>query len=132
MPTESDYVQVPRRLMLELAAYADDSGERRVAVPANGEWTESMVRQLKQEVARYQGAWAALDLAASNAGRPVSLDEIQENCRLERKQIASDLGAMSKLTRRLWGKVMWPMRSMQTGAGMTYFMDAEIAAWWSS
>ncbi|MBI5232117.1 MAG: hypothetical protein HY876_08135 [Coriobacteriales bacterium] len=128
--TTPDTVEVPRRLIEELAAYLGTAAELSVVVPDNGPWTKGMIDELRREIAGYVGAITALDVAARNAGRTVTLDEIEEACGLPRRQIASDLAAMSKAARRLWGKKVWPMRALQTNAGMNYLMQAEIAEWW--
>ena len=91
-----------------------------------------MVRRLRAEVARYEGAVAVGDFAARRAGErdPVSLDEIVRSTGLSKRQISADLGAMSKASRRLFGSVRWPFRALDSAIGMTYLMPAEIASWW--
>lgn len=130
-PTDSeDMVRVPRRLLQEISSYLGGSDTVSVRVQENGDWTEAMIEQLRQEISPYRGARAALDLAARRAGEVVTLDEIQASCDLDRKQISSDLGAMSKAARRLFGQKIWPMRAMQSSSGMNYLMKPEIADWW--
>lgn len=126
----SDMVTVPRRLLEELASYLRREPEVTISVHENGEWTQRMVRQLRQEISSYRGAKAALDLAAKRAGEIITLDEIEDSCDLDRRQISSDLGAMSKAARRLFGGKVWPMRAMQSSSGMNYLMQPEIASWW--
>ncbi len=127
--TNAPTIAVPRRLLEELASYLGES-EPTVAVAGNGTWTATMVRQLRQEISGYPGATAVVDYAADHAGQVVSLTEIAESCKVPRNRIASDLGAMSKAARRLFGHKVWPLRAMQTSAEMNYLMQPEIAVWW--
>jgi hypothetical protein len=74
----NELIQVPRRLIEELVGYLDRAGEPMVSVPGNGEWTESMVRTLKTELAKYPGAFAVADHAARNAGTLVALKDVAQ------------------------------------------------------
>ena len=84
-----------------------------VDVIGQGRWTKSMLTSLRHEVSRYVGALAVLDYTARHAGMLVTLQEIADESKLEKKQISSDLGAMSKATRRIFGEPRWPLRGMQ-------------------
>lgn len=128
----SDLIQVPRRLLEELASYLDRAGEPMVSVPGNGEWTESMVRKLRSELARYPGALAVGDQAARPAGKLVGLSDIAQRSRISKQQISNDLSAMSKATRRLFGDKKWPFQAVDTSQGMHYLMQPEIAEWWEA
>lgn len=125
--------QVPLSLLKELAKYAiDDQDEERVLVPDNGEWTRSMVQDLKQEcrVRGYHGAIAVGDAAAASAETPVLIHNIATDAK-HKQQISSDLGAMSKAATRMFGKKRWPFRALDSNSGMTYLMQAKIAEWWT-
>lgn len=128
--TPDDMVPVPRRLLEELAAHLGRESELTISVPGNGNWTRPMLEQFRQEISAYRGAKAALDFAAQRPGELVTLDEIEASCGLDRKQISSDLGGMSKAARRLFGQKIWPMRAMQASTGMNYIMQPEMARWW--
>ena len=128
----SDLVQVPRRLLEELVEYLDRTSEPMVLVPGNGEWTESMVRELKTALGRYPGAFAVVDEAARRAGELVGLNEIAQRARTPKQQISNELAAMSKATRRLFGDKKWPFQAVDTSQGMHYLMQAEIAEWWQT
>src|SRR4029453_7648314 len=128
-PKLNDMVQVPRHLIEQLARYLESPSEPRVTVLGNGDWTRTMVQDLKREAAQYRGAIATGDLAAQRAGQLVIIDEVLETTGLTRRQVASDLGAFSKASRRLFGKVMWPFRALDSAAGTNYIMQPEIAAW---
>lgn len=125
-------VGVPRSLLEELTRYLGQAGEELVEVPGNGLWSRSMVRKLREEVARYEGAVAVGNLAAQRAGDPdpVSLEVVARESGISKKQISSDLGAMSKAARRLFGERRWPFRALDSAIGMTYLMPREIARWW--
>jgi hypothetical protein len=127
-----DLIQVPRRLLEELAGYLNRAGEPMVSVPGNGEWTESMVRKLKAEVARYPAAIAVGDQAARNAGKLVGLNDIAQRSRTSKQDISNALSAMSKATRRLFGDKKWPFQAVDTAQGMHYLMQPEIAEWWET
>ena len=128
----SDLIQVPRRLLEELAGYLDRAGEPMVSVPGNGEWTESMVRKLKSELVRYPGALAVGDQAARQAGNLVGLNDVAQRARIAKLQISNELSAMSKATRRLFGDKKWPFQAVDTSQGMHYLMQPEIAEWWET
>ncbi len=128
----NDLIQVPRRLLEELARYLDRAGEPMVSVPGNGEWTESMVQTLKSELARYPGASAVADEAAREAGKLVALTDVAQRARVSKQKISNDLSAMSKATRRLFGDKRWPFQAVDTSQGMHYLMQPEIAEWWET
>jgi hypothetical protein len=125
-----EMVQVPRRLLEELAALLDKNDGPPVSVPGNGEWTEKMVRQLQAELVRHPGARAVADEVAHRPGELVSLIEVAEHARINKQNISNDLSGMSKTTRRLFGSKRWPFRAVDTAQGMHYVMQPEIARWW--
>src|SRR5262245_41581131 len=97
-----DTIAVPRRLIAELAALLEREPGPSVTVPGgNGNWTEAMVHELRLELAAYPGATAALDVAARNAGQLVAFEAVEQECKLPSRQIAAELGAMTKAVRRL-------------------------------
>lgn len=128
----NDLIQVPRRLVQELASYLERAAEPMVSVPGNGEWTESMVRALKSGLDRYPGALAVGDWAARNAGKLVGLKDVAQRARISKQQVSNDLSAMSKATRRLFGDKRWPFQAVDTSDGMHYIMQSEIAEWWDT
>ncbi|MFL5796563.1 MAG: hypothetical protein ACJ77A_01355 [Actinomycetota bacterium] len=126
-----DLIQVPRRLLEELAGYLDRAGEPTVTVPGNGPWTQAMVLQLKTEIGRYPAAVAVGDEAARKAGNLVGLSDIAQESGFSKQEISNALAAMSKATRRLFGEKRWPFQAVDTAEGMHYLMQAEIAEWWT-
>lgn len=128
----SEMVQVPRRLLEDLVGYLERAGELGVSVPGNGEWTESMVRDLKRESVQYRGAMAVGDQAARRTGDLIGLSEVAVRSGIPKKQISNDLAAMSKAARRIFGTKKWPFRAVDTSQGMHYVMQPEIAEWWEA
>jgi hypothetical protein len=128
----SDLIQVPRRLLTELASYLDQAGDAMISVPGNGEWTEKMVSQLKAEGARFRGAIAVGDQAARRAGELVGLNDVAQRARISKQEISNHLSAMSKTARRLFGSKKWPFQAVDTAQGMHYLMQPEIAEWWDA
>ena len=58
------------------------------------------------------------------------LREVSERTGNRTKQISSELGAMTKLCKRLFGRDAWPVTVRSTPDGASYQMDPEIAQWW--
>ena len=58
------------------------------------------------------------------------LREVSEGTGNRTKQISSELGAMTKLCKRLFGRDAWPVTVRSTADGASYQMDPEIAQWW--
>jgi hypothetical protein len=128
----SDLVAVPRRLLEELAGYLDRASEFAISVPGNGEWTETMVRDLKRELVRYPGALAVGDYAARRAGELVGLADVAVRSGISKRQISNELAAMSKAARRIFGSKKWPFRAVDTSEGMHYLMQPDVAEWWEA
>jgi hypothetical protein len=125
-------IEVPRHLIEELTKYLDRAGEPTVFVPGQGDWTPSMIRTLKTEIARYPGAMAVANEAARQRGKLVPLTEVAQRYRINKQNISNDLSAMSKATRRLFGKKVWPFQAVDTSQKMSYIMQPEIAEWWEN
>lgn len=96
-----------------------------------GSWTEAMVAQFRREIYPYPAAVDLLQFAAENPGKEVSYRDFLQRSSWTNIEVRSDLGAISKVSRRLFGKKAWPMRTRQTGDGGTrYLMPEGIAEWW--
>ncbi len=133
MSTTDDMVTVPRSLLEELLRYIPDEQDDGVEVSGgNGKWHRSMIEQLRPEIERYPAARAVLEHAALHAGELVSLDDIAAASGVPRERFKPELGAMSKATRRLFGRKTWPLQASQSGDGMYYVMDRTIGTWWLS
>ena len=139
---EQEMVSVPRDLLVRLVEDAEEakailnggkSTEATVAVPNNGYWSRDMVHRLKLEAKQlgYDGALAAGDIAAKYAGTTVSLEKVAMDGHIAKDRIGPDLGAMSKLSRRLFkGAKVWPFVPISKGTGTYYLMQPDIAVWW--
>jgi hypothetical protein len=97
----------------------------------NGSWTEAMVRRLQPNL-EYPAARAVLDLCSERAPDEITLEDVVEKAGIKDTQIRAQLGAMTKLCKRLFQRNTWPISVRWTGTGRAnYSMKPEIAAWWS-
>ena len=99
----------------------------------NGIWTRSMVNLLRLEFDSNSNVVRALDYIAQRAPDAVSSDELSEAIGVESHQFRSELAALSKAARRLFGRKIWPMSARQgwgQGDRMGYRMPEELAEWW--
>lgn len=96
-----------------------------------GSWTESMLEQFRREIYPYPAAVELLEFAAMNAGTEVNYREFLQQSSWSDTQVRSELGAISKVARKLFGNKVWPVRTRQGSDGaMRYFMPEGIADWW--
>ena len=102
---------------------------RALSTRPSGYWTRGKIELLYAELT-YPGARALLDEAAHRAPRSVLLREVSERTGNRAKQISAELGAMTKLCKRLFGRDAWPVTVRSTADGASYQMDPEIAQWW--
>jgi Domain of unknown function (DUF4268) len=102
---------------------------RALSTRPSAHWTRGKLELLHAELA-YPGAKALLDLAAQRAPRPVSLREVSERTGSRTEQISAELGAMTKLCKRLFGQDAWPVTVRSSPDGAIYRMDPEIAQLW--
>jgi hypothetical protein len=107
-------------------------------VPGNGRWTPGMVRHLVSQLS-YDHLVQAVDLIATRAPKEIRYDEVlrlmygASPSKEESHQLRSELGALSRTTRRLFGEKRWPFTAKQsgkTGNHMVYRMPREVADWW--
>lgn len=103
-----------------------------VYVQGQGDWTQSMIRRLK-EALTYPAAVTLLDMTAETPDHEVTFTDLYARAGLPPKQVAAELGAMSKLSRKLFeGKKTWPIRWWQDSTDniTRYVMQRRIAEWW--
>ena len=100
--------------------------------PGQGPWWRKNVVDFKAATARYAGASAVLGFAADHPDEEVKhRDILKANPHLEHRQVAAELGAMSKVARKVIGEKMWPLYAWQASDGdMRYRLPAAIADWW--
>jgi hypothetical protein len=103
-----------------------------VYVPNQGDWTQEMVVRLRKELT-YPAARTMLDLTAERPDQEVKFTEVVAKSGLPPRQVAAELGAMSKLSRKLFnGRKIWPVRWWQDASDniTRYVMQRGIAEWW--
>lgn len=116
----------------DIEPYLGAPGDESVYVDRQqGTWTPSMLNQLRLEIYPYPAAVELLQFAAENAGQEVTYRDFLLRSDLSDTQVRAELGAMSKVARRLFGKKTWPIRTRQASDGvMRYLMPEGIAEWW--
>lgn len=121
------------QLAREIEPYLQDRDSDSVYIDyRQGSWSASMLNQFRREITPYPAAVALLDFAAHNAGQEVRYRDFLEETSWTDTQVRSELGAMSKVARKLFGKKVWPVRTRQGSDGvMRYFMPEGIAEWWT-
>lgn len=117
-----------RRTVAGLHVRRDEVG---VTVRGQGHWTESMVVMTAAEVQAYPGAAKLLEMVAERAPRTMEFTEGSEAAGVEKRQLRAELGALSKLTKRLFDRITWPISVRYNGQGeASYSMDPQVAEWW--
>ena len=131
-------VQDALRRIVELARvvepYLQDRTEDSVYIDyRQGAWTAAMLEQFRREIYPYPAAVGLLQFAAQHAGVEVNYRDFLQQSEWTDTQVRSELGAISKVARKLFGKKTWPVRTRQGSNGvMRYFMPEGIAKWWMS
>lgn len=120
------------QLAHEAELFVDDRGGESIYIDyRQGSWTHSMVEQFRREIEPYPEALGLLSFAAENAGTEVNYRDFLERSARTDTQVRSELGAISKVARKLFGNKVWPVRTRQGSDGvMRYFMPEGIAQWW--
>lgn len=123
------FVQLAREVEPYLQAPQSDSVYIDIR---QGSWTQPMLNQFRREIAPYPAAVALLQFAAEHAGREVRYRDFLAGSSWTDTQVRTELGAMSKVARKLFGRKTWPLRTRQGSDGvMAYFMPEGIAEWWA-
>ena len=122
------FVQLAR----EIEPYVQDLGGHSVYVDhRQGSWTEGMLERFRREIYPYPAAVELLQFTADNAGIEVNYRDFLQRSSCTDAQIRSELGAISKVARKLFGHKVWPVRTRQgTDGVMRYYMPKGIAEWW--
>lgn len=131
-PGVHDLLQRFVQLAHEVEPYLRDaSGETVYIDYRQGSWTEAMVVRFRREIAPYPSAVALLQFVAENTGTEVNFRDFLQQSAWTDRQVRSELGAISKVARKLFGNKVWPVRTRQGSDGvMRYFMPEGIAEWW--
>jgi hypothetical protein len=132
--TQSGEVAAQARAVLQQLIDDDSRSVSQAAIRAlstrpSTHWTRGKVELLRAELA-YPGARALLDEAAQRAPKSVLLREVSQRTGSRTEQISAELGAMTKLCKRLFGQDAWPLTVRSSPDGASYHMDPEIAQWW--
>jgi hypothetical protein len=98
----------------------------------NGSWTEAMVRRLHANLVVYPAAKALLDLCALRAPDEVTLAQVAEECDIKATQVRAELGAMTKMVKRMFGRKTWPVSVRWSGGVANYSMKPKVAEWWAT
>lgn len=119
----------------EPASHADPGpkpdGEAVLVDKRNGWWTPDMLRLLHARLT-YAGARAVVRMTAEAAPKEVTLAEVSDSIGIGVPQLRAELGAMTKLCKKLYnGSKTWPFSVRWTLGGVAnYSMDQRIARWW--
>jgi hypothetical protein len=100
-----------------------------LTVPGQGEWTPAMIADLS-DATPYAGVVALLDRCAQSPGRWILKADVEEALGISAVQLRNELGAFSKLTKRLFGRAIWPMQYKKQQGSYYYRMDDPAARWW--
>jgi hypothetical protein len=132
-------VPVPRRLLMTVyAAMANAAtgrsalarAEETVEVPGQGSLTASMVTRLESEL-DVPAIRALLTRLAEQAPQSVTFKEAVQAAGIESNVLRAQLGSLSKITKRLFERTIWPMQVRYAEGGEAiYLMDPKVAEWW--
>lgn len=128
-----DLLQRFVELAREIEPYLDGHAGESVYIDyRQGAWTEAMLEQFRREIYPYPAAVELFEFAAAHAGSEVNYRDFIAQSSASDTQIRSELGAISKVARKLFGKKVWPVRTRQGSDGvMRYLMPEGIAQWWT-
>jgi len=108
------------------ATTQEDIGQRRFSAGELG--------LLKRSLDLRSGARTMLDLCASRPGDLVTFDEVVSVSGLEPNQVRGQMGAMTKLLKKLFNQPEWPVNYHWGVRGVqqaSYEMPAEVARVWN-
>lgn len=110
----------------------EHKGDGVVVDHENGCWTQQMVERLRRELGSSLAA-RAVDVVAERAPNTVKYEELLAVLGAEQNQLRAELAGLSRASRRLFGRKIWPMSGRQgwgEGARMGYRMPPPVAHWW--
>jgi hypothetical protein len=120
------------QLAREVEPYVQDHAGDSIYIDyRQGSWTAGMLERFRREINPYPAAVELLQFAAANAGVEINYRDFLHQSSRTDTQVRSELGAISKVARKLFGNKVWPVRTRQGSDGvMRYFMPEGIAEWW--
>ena len=131
-PAVQELFQKVVQLAREIEPYIEDHSADSIYIDyRQGSWTQPMLEQFRREIYPYPAAVELLGYAAANAGSEVDYRGFLQQSSWTDTQVRSELGAISKVARKLFGSKVWPVRTRQGSDGvMRYSMPEGIAEWW--
>ena len=109
---------------------ADPTAESQESVMCQGaSWTAEKVATLVDRTS-YNGVLALLDALAKQPGTWVPKSVVEQEQGIAPVQLRNELGAFSKLVRRMFSSKAWPMEWRKDSGVYSYRMDPQIASWW--
>lgn len=114
----------------------EDSQPERGATVKGEWWPESHIHRLRDQLP-YDGVRTLLSLCSERSGEWIEKSEADAAAGVTPKQLASELGALSKFTLREFGaakdgKAKWPMEWRKVADKFSYRMSADFAELWKS
>jgi hypothetical protein len=132
VPVPVQYLRAVYKLLAEMMdAPSDEPDEEGIVVDdVQGRWTRSMVVTLHGRL-HLDGVRAMLDALAKFAPEEAAMLAGAELAGVTPHQLRAQMGALSKLTKKLFKKTTWPMSVRYNEAGQAFYsMPVGIAAWW--
>ena len=103
-----------------------------VEVMGQGAWNEEMVSPLKRALSHLPAALQLLDAAAQASPDEVSMQEVADKAGFQRNKVRAQMGALSKVSVKLFGRRTWPLSIRYDELGRAFYaMPREIATWWT-
>lgn len=113
----------------------DGEDSEAIEVEGQGPWDMAMVMKLKRNL-HLSAAYTLLDAAAAASPGEVSMRAVAREEDLEPNRLRAQMGALSKLSVKLFGRRTWPI-SVRYGdepdvSGIAYYrMERRLADWWA-
>jgi len=120
-------VTMPVTAAADLTRPADST----VEVPGQVEWTADMLATLHANL-RYPLVRMLLDACAAAPGSCIPKAAIDEHSERGPLQLRNELGAFSKLTKKLFGAISWPVEWRKVDGLFEYRMDEVLGPIWRS
>jgi hypothetical protein len=129
---QREYLPDVYALLAERMTAKGKSADEVSDVEGQGPWEQAMVRRLHSTV-RLEGLIAVLDTCAQSPDTDVAMLEVAASIGMASKQLAAQMGSLSKDTKRLFGRITWPISvRYQDGGQAIYSMNRTVAEWWLS
>jgi hypothetical protein len=101
---------------------------------SEGRWTEMKLQRVEGILSprKFPATRALFTMAAERAPRTVTFGEAADRAGVEVKRFRGELGALTKVIKRLFdGETSWPVSVHYGDQGeASYSMDPQISEWW--